>query len=93
MFVARGTALVLLGLGYVMYFVFRFQSKTDYPADAVRLIPLVAAGIGGLAYSAGRISVVRHALESLADLFLVFLYIFFPLGIFGILIVVLRNLW
>jgi hypothetical protein len=92
-FVARGAALVLLGLGYVMIFALQFQSKTDYPTAMVKITPWVLAGIGTLAYFAGRILVTRRLLESLADRFLIFLYIFLPPGIVGSAVVILRNLW
>jgi hypothetical protein len=92
-FVARGATLVLLGLGYVMIFAFQFQSKTDYPTAMVKMTPWVLAGICALAYLAGRIPLTRRVLESLADRFLIFLYIFLPPGIVGSAVVILRNLW
>lgn len=91
-FIARGTALVLLGLGYVMIFALQFQSKTDYPTAMVNLTPWVLAGIVILAYFAGRISLIRRILESLADRFLIFLYLFLPLGVIGLVTVLARNL-
>ena len=91
-FVARGAALVLLGLGYVMFFALQFQSKTDYPTAMVNITPWVLAGIFIVAYFAGRVPLIRRVLESLADRFLIFLYIFLPLGILGLVTMILRNL-
>ncbi|MBI5933971.1 MAG: hypothetical protein HY867_09710 [Chloroflexi bacterium] len=91
-FVARGATLVLLGLGYVMFFAFQFQSKTDYPTAMVNITPWALAGICALAYFAGRVPLARRILESLADRFLIFLYIFLPLGILGLVTMILRNL-
>ena len=91
-FVARGATLVLLGLGYVMIFAFQFQSKTDYPTAMVNITPWVLAAIFIVAYFAGRIPLTRRVLESIADRFLIFLYIFLPLSIIGLVAAILRNL-
>ena len=91
-FVARGAALVLLGLGYVMIFALQFQSKDDYPTAMVKMTPWVLAGIAALAYFAGRVPLIRRALEALADRFLILLYIFLPLGIIGSVTMILRNM-
>lgn len=91
-FVARGATLVLLGLGYVMIFALQFQSKTDYPTAMVNITPWVLAAIFIVAYFAGRVTIVRRTLESIADRFLILLYIFLPLGILGLVTMILRNI-
>jgi len=91
-FVARGAALVLLGLGYVMIFALQFQSKSDYPTAMVKMTPWVLTGIAAIAYFVGRVPVTRHLLESLADRFIILLYIFLPLSIIGIVTMILRNM-
>lgn len=91
-FVARGSALVILSLGYVAFLLTQFQSREDYPSDIIRLTPFVFIAILALAYLLGRISLTRKILENIADRAIVFLYIFIPASLVSLVVVLTRQL-
>jgi hypothetical protein len=93
-FVARGTALGLLSLGYLMYLASLFQNKGDFPRTFIlKLSVPVLIAIIFLVYLSTRVGFIRKVLEEIADRATIFLYITVPLSIVSILIVILRNLF
>ncbi len=93
-FVARGTALVLLGLGYLMYIASLLQQKADFPRTFIlrSSIPVLAA-IVLLVYFSAKVGFVRTLLEEIANRAVIFLYITLPVSIISVIIVILRNLF
>ena len=91
-FVARGTALVMSGLGYMIYVAYQFKSKDDYPSLSLKpwSLALALAAILVIVALAGRIPVVRRVLEGLADRATVFLYLTIPLSVAALLIMLVR---
>ena len=93
-FVARGTALGLLSLGYLMYLSSLFQDKGDFPRSFIlrTSIPVLIA-IVVLVYLSTRLGFVRGVLEEIADRATIFLYITVPASIISIIVVIFRNLF
>ena len=91
-FVARGTTLVLLGLGYMIYLAYQVQGKIDHPVYSYRLKPIVLElaflMVGGFILSG--IRPVRKILEFFADQATIILYISIPISIVSSLIALLR---
>ncbi len=92
-FLSSGTLLALLSLGYMMYFSSHIASNDDsYPTSMVRLIPVVGFLILALAFFASRVGFLRRLLEALADRAVIFSYIFLPVGLISLLVVIGRNI-
>ncbi len=94
-FIARGTALVMLGLGYMMYVAFQFQTKEDYPSLTLKAwtVALAAVIILFLVFLIGRFSLSRRIMEVVADRVTIFLYLFVPLSLVALMVVVARLLF
>lgn len=90
-FVARSVALVLIGLGYMLYLAEQFQGKEDYPSAALQLAPLVLLAILLAVFLVGKIALVNKLIAGFADRATVFLYISLPLSL-ACLLVVLAQL-
>jgi hypothetical protein len=93
-FVARGAALMLAALGSLMAVAFQFENREELPAmlRAVWPMLLIVLGIGVLVHLAGRISILRHALELIADRATIFLYVTVPLSALALLVLAARWL-
>jgi hypothetical protein len=91
-FVARGAALALSGLGYMMYIAFQFKTNADYPSLNLKAWTLVlAAGIIlFIVYLAGRLSFLRKVIEFVADRAIIFLYITVPLSLISLAVLLVR---
>ncbi len=91
-FVSRGTALALAGLGYMMYLAFQFETKNDYPSLNLKAWALVLAiaAILLIVYLAGKISLPKKILEVVADRATIFLYITIPISVISILVVLVH---
>ena len=93
-FVARGTALVLLGSSYLMYLASLFQNKGDFPRSFILKLSLpVLLVILLLVYFSAKVSLIRKVLEEIANRATIFLYIAVPVSIISVIIVILRNLF
>lgn len=92
-FVARGTALALLLLGYAMFFTNQLQYEDGYPKGLLILSIIVVFLIALLVYVLGRISIVCKILEALSDRAVVFLYLSIPISLVSLMVVVYRNLF
>lgn len=91
-FVARGIALVLPILGYMMYIAFQFESKLDYPTQELNWAPAVLVATLLLVFIVGRVSFLRKALEFFADRATIFIYLTIPLSLISVMVVVIRML-
>lgn len=91
-FVARGAALVLLLLGYAMFFTARLQYEDGYPKSLLLWSVLALCMIALLVYLVGKIPIACKLLEALSDRAIVFLYLFIPISLISLLVVIFRNL-
>ena len=91
-FVARGAALAIAGLAYMMFLTYQFQLKSDYPSLPLQAWQLVvpSAGIPLLAYVVGRVGLLRKVLESVADRATIFLYVTVPLSVLSAVVILVR---
>lgn len=93
-FISRASSLVILGLGFTMFVTKYITSENDYyPQNLVRLIPLVGILILALTFLIDRIPFLRKLLEGFADQATIFSYVFTPLGLVSLLVVIARNLF
>ncbi len=90
-FVARGAALALSGLGYMMYIAFQFKTNADYPSLNLKAWTLVLALglILIIVYLAGRLSLLRKVIEFLADRAIILLYISLPLSLISLVVILI----
>ncbi len=93
LFVSMASALVIAGLGYTIYVALTVGGLQGYPGALVHSFPVVAILIIFFAFLAGRIPILRKAFEILADRATIFSYIFFPIGIISLVIVIIRNIF
>ena len=91
-FVVRGTALIIPGLGYLMYIAFHFQSRNEYPAIFFKTwaVSLAFSILFAFVYIAGKINILRKVIEFIADRAIIFLYIFIPLSLISALSILFR---
>jgi len=93
-FLSRGSSLAVLGLGYMIYISSNIGSNNDkYPANVVHFIPVIGLLILLLTFLIGRIIFLRKLFEGLADRATIFSYIFLPVGLISLLIVIGRNIF
>ncbi len=93
-FLSEAFLLVILGLIYTMYIAMHISSRNnDYPTQLVRLIPVIGSLIVVLTLLIGRIPLVRKLTENLADRFSIFSYVFLPISLISLLIVIVRNVF
>lgn len=93
-FVARGAALMLTGLGFLMVAANEFKNRDELPGLLrVAWSPVLSlVGVVIIVYLAGRIGILRRALELLADRATIFLYVSVPLSVLAALVVAARWL-
>jgi hypothetical protein len=95
-FVARGAILVVAILGTVQLNLSRYptldlrdlfiESQLVWWFHALWLTVLIT-------WMAGRVERLKKGLENVADQLSVFLYVYIPLTVVGLIIVIVRNLW
>ncbi len=93
LFVSRGAALVIAGLGYMMYLAFQFQGKNDYPSINLKAwsLALAFALLMLIVFLAGKINVSRKILEVVADRATIFLYLTIPVSIISVFVVLFHS--
>jgi hypothetical protein len=93
-FVARGAALSIAGLGCMIFLAEQFTGKDAYPSFWLQVPTLLvaAAVIGGLVYLVGQITLLRKVFEVVADRVSVFTYIVVPLSLLSLVVVCIRLL-
>jgi hypothetical protein len=91
-FIARGIALVLPILGYMMYLAFQFEAKLDYPSDALNWAPAVLALTLLFVFVVGRVNFFRRVLEFVGDRATIFIYLSIPFSLISVGVVVVRML-
>ena len=91
-FLSSAFLLVILGLVYTMYLNTHITLENNqYPTQLVRLIPIILILIVVLSLLIGRIPLLRKLIENLADRTSIFSYIFLPVSLISLLIVIVRN--
>jgi len=93
-FVAHGASLVMLGLGYLIFLAYQFPTKNSYPGALLKLwsIALALGIILLLDFIAGRTAFIKKAVEFIAEQATIFLFVYMPLSLISLLIVLPRIL-
>ncbi|GAB4565928.1 MAG: hypothetical protein Fur0017_03880 [Anaerolineales bacterium] len=93
-FIARGSLLSLLGIGYLMYLAIVIgQSKSmEFPWDIVAWAPAWTLGILLTSITLPVFTPLKSVIESFADRAIIFLYILVPLSALSALIVIINQL-
>jgi len=94
-FVSRGTSLVLLGLGYFMFLAYQFQAKDDYPSVLLkaRSVTLALGIIALLVILIAKIPFLNKAFGFIAERVTIFLYVYIPLSLVSLVVVLPRLLF
>jgi hypothetical protein len=93
-FVARGAALCMAGLGYMMFLADRFKDKINYPELplAAWTVPVALVAVALVAYAGGRIAPVRKVLEAVADRATIFVYLLVPASLVSLVVILIHAL-
>ncbi len=93
-FVAQGATLVILLLGYLMYFSYSFKSiyAKDYPQILANWLPAALVLTILLVFAVGRSKRLSGVLEEVSTRAVIFLYITIPASILSLLYVLGRNI-
>ncbi len=93
-FVARGAALGIAGLGYMMFLTYEFRDKMAYPKLDLPswTVPAALAAIALVVYACGRFGVVRGVLEAIADRATIFVYILVPASLLSVVVILIHSL-
>jgi hypothetical protein len=92
-FKTRGVALVLFGLGFLIYVNRNMHADSPFPLTLVRWIPMAAIAILAIVFLVDQVSFFRRLLEELANRLTVFLYISIPVSAIALLVVLIRNVF
>ncbi len=94
-FVAGGSLLTVLSLGYLMYIALNVgESKAfQFPIELIRPAPFVLLGLLLLALLLARVGLIRRVAEDFASRALIFLYILLPLTALGLIVFLVNNLF
>ncbi len=92
-FITKGSLLILLGLGYLMYFDNHLSFAAPFPLDLVYWTPAIAAAILALVFLLGWIGFLGKILNELANRLTIFLYISIPVSLISLLVVLVRNIF
>jgi hypothetical protein len=90
-FITLGLLLTLLGLGYLMFLDYSMQAESPFPITLFRWTPIALFHILVASFLLERLSFVRFVLGKLAENITIFLYIYLPISIISVIVVLLRN--
>jgi hypothetical protein len=91
-FKTRSVALVLFGLGFLIYLNKNLHADAPFPLALVRWIPIALVAILVLVFLVDQVDFLRQALEEVANRLTVFLYISIPISAIALLVVLIRNI-
>lgn len=92
-FESKGVLLVSLGLGYLLYLNQNLYGLDSFPLELVSWMPVAAIAILVLVFVLDRIDFLCKILLEIANRLTVFLYIFIPISLVSLLIVLIRNIF
>ena len=91
-FKTRSVALVLFGLGYLIYLNKNLHADSPFPLTLVRWIPVSGVAILVLVFLVDQVGFLRRVLDELANRLTIFLYISIPVSVIALLVVLIRNI-
>jgi len=90
-FTTRGASLVLFGLGFLIYLNRNLHADDPFPLSLFRWIPAAMVVILVLVFLVDRVGFLRRALDELSGRLTIFLYIFIPVSLVSLVVVLIRN--
>lgn len=91
-FTSRGVLLVILTLGFLIFWGSKMQPEMPFPWTLVRQSPLIFLLIIALVFLLDKIGFLRKILTGAANRFIVFLYFLIPISILSLIVVLVRNI-
>ncbi len=91
-FVSRGSVLAATILVSIMVFEYHFDKPSDYFYKFPLYLPLILLIAGVLAFLAGRIRIIRKAVEVFAENAVIFIFISLPVSLLSLIVIIVRNL-
>jgi hypothetical protein len=91
-FKTRSVALVLFGLGFLIYLNRNLRADAPFPMTLVQWIPMAGVAILLLVFLVDQVSFLRRVLDELANRLTIFLYISIPVSVIALLVVLIRNI-
>lgn len=91
-FVTKGTLLISLSLGYLMYFDSRLYYQAPFPLDLVHQTPIIIAALLALVFLIDWTGILDKILIDLSDRMIIFLYISIPVSLISVLVIIVRNI-
>jgi len=79
-------------MGYLGYLVYLLDQQSEFPYALIRSSPLVFVLIAGITLFLDRVSFLADFLEKLSAQLEIFLYIYVPLSLISVAVVLIRNL-
>jgi hypothetical protein len=93
LFVVRATTLVILMMGYMMYFSMQILNLDYYPKTLILLTIPVTIIFFILVYGIGKNRLMCKLIETLSDRSIIFLYLSIPLSFISFCVVIVRNIF
>jgi hypothetical protein len=91
-FKTRSVALVLSGVGFLIYLSKNLHADAPFPLTLVRWMPMAVVTILVLVFLVDRVGFLRKLLEEVANRLTIFLYISIPISAIALLVVLIRNI-
>ena len=91
-FKTRSVALVLFGLGFLIYLNRNLHADAHFPMTLVQWIPVAGVAILLLVFLVDQVGFLRRVLDELANRLTIFLYISIPVSVIALLVVLIRNI-
>ena len=92
-FKTRSVALVLFGLGFLIYLNRNLHADAPFPMTLVQWIPVASVAILVLVFLVDQVGFLRRVLDELANRLTIFLYISIPVSVIALLVVLVRNVF
>ncbi len=91
-FVAQGTALTILTTVVLVKYLSVITAIRALPPGLNWMFPLAVTSILLIAFLVGKIKFLSKILEEIANRAVIFLYVFLPLSVLALIVVLIRNL-
>ena len=92
-FKTRSVALVLFGLGFLIYLSRNLHADAPFPLTLVQRLPVAGVAILVLVFLVDQVGFLRRVLDELANRLTIFLYISIPVSVIALLVVLVRNVF
>lgn len=91
-FIAQGTAFTILAALVLAKYLSVITALQALPSGLNWMFPLTVMGIALIVFLVGRINLLCKVLEEIASRAVIFLYVFPPLSVIALVVILIRNL-